>query len=75
MEEGKPYETCDYEENSSDELASYRAMYARFTEIELERKTRGPYMLTGPGITPKQEADLTRRSLLMRSLKLATELA
>ena len=67
------YGDCSFGESSPDELASYRAMYAEFMEMEFERKTGGPTATTRLGTTPKQEVDLTRRSLVMRSLNLAAD--
>ena len=68
---GKTEEDADYEESSPAELASYRAMYAHFMEKEIERQTGGPDLVTTFGTLPKQEARLTRRSLIMRDLNLA----
>ena len=70
-QERKTEEDADYEESSPAELASYRAMYARFMEKEIERQTGGPDRVTTFGTLPKQEAQLTRRSLVMRDLNLA----
>lgn len=69
--EGKTEEDAGYEESSPAELASYRALYAHFMEKEIERQTGGPDRVTTFGTLPKQEAQLTRRSLVMRDLNLA----
>lgn len=68
---GRTEEDADYEESSPAELASYRALYAHFIEKEIERQTGGPDRVTTFGTLPKQEAQLTRRSLVMRDLDLA----
>lgn len=70
-QEGKTEEDAGYEESSPAELASYRALYAHFMEKEIERQTGGSDRVTTFGTLPKQEAQLTRRSLVMRDLNLA----
>ena len=70
-QEGKTEEDADYEESSPAELATYRAMYAHFMEKEIERQIGGPDRVTTFGTLPKQEAQVTRRSLVMRDLNLA----
>ena len=54
-----------------EEMESLRAMYAQFMEAEIERRVGGPGKLTELGTTPRQEADITRRSLLMKMLDYA----
>ena len=71
IREGRTEEDAGYEESSPAELASYRAMYSHFMEKEIERQTGGPDRFTNSGTLPKQEAQLTRRSLVMRDLDLA----
>ena len=71
IQEGRTDEDAGYEESSPAELASYRALYAHFMEKEIERQTGGPDRVTTFGTLPKQEAQLTRRSLVMRDLSLA----
>ena len=71
IREGRTEEDAGYEESSPAELASYRAVYAHFMEKEIERLTGGPNQVTTFGTLPKQEAQLTRRSLVMRDLGLA----
>ncbi|CAF9914988.1 hypothetical protein IMSHALPRED_002301 [Imshaugia aleurites] len=71
IREGKTDDDAGYEESSPAELASYRAMYAQFMEKEMEHQTGGPNQPTTFGTLPKQEAQLTRRSLVMRDLGLA----
>ncbi|KAL9132996.1 MAG: hypothetical protein Q9175_005830, partial [Cornicularia normoerica] len=71
IQEGKTEEDAGYEESSPAELASYRALYAHFMEKEIERQTGGADRVTTFGTLPKQEAQLTRRSLMMRDLDLA----
>lgn len=70
-QEGKTEEDADYEESSPAELTNYRAIYAHFMEKAIERQTGGPDRSTTFGTLPKQEAQLTRRSLVMRDLNLA----
>ncbi|CAD6591340.1 MAG: hypothetical protein ASARMPREDX12_005086 [Alectoria sarmentosa] len=70
-EKGEPDEDAGYEESSPAELASYRAIYAQMMEVEVEKMTGGPERITTIGTLPKHEADLTRRSLIMRSLDLS----
>ena len=70
-EKGKPCADIGYEESSPAELASYRASYAQLMEVEIEKMTGGSNKLTTFGTSPKHEAELTRRSLIMRSLDLA----
>lgn len=60
-----------YEESSPAELASYRALYAHFMDLEIEKMTGGPHKATTFGTLPKHEAKLTRRSLVMRSIDLS----
>ena len=71
IQERRPEENSGYEESSPAELASYRALYAHFMEKEIERQTGGPDRATAFGTLPKEEAQLTRRSLVMRDLDLA----
>lgn len=71
IRERGPEEDAGYEESSPAELASYRALYAHFMEKEVERQTGGPEQVTAFGTLPKQEALLTRRSLVLRDLDLA----
>ena len=71
IREGRPEEGAEFEESSPAELASYRAIYAHFMEKEIERQTGGPNQVTAFGTLPKQEAQLTRQSLVMRHLDLA----
>ena len=72
VRDGKPREEAGYDESSPDELSCYRAMYAHFMEQEITLKTQESAHLTTHGTTPKEEADLTRRSLVMRNLEIAT---
>lgn len=67
-----PREEAEYDESSPNELSCYRAMYAQFVEQEITLSTKGPKHLTVHGTTPKEEADITRRSLVMRNLEIAT---
>ena len=67
---GKPRKQAGYDESSPDELSCYRAVYAQFMEQEFALKTNG--MATTHGTTSKEEADVTRRSLVMRNLEIAT---
>lgn len=71
IRERRPAEGAGFEESSPAELASYRALYAHFMEKEIERQTGGPNQMTAFGTLPKQEAQLTRQSLVMRNLDLA----
>ena len=71
IQERRPEEGSGFEESSPAELASYRALYAHFMEKEIERQTGGPNRVTAFGTLPKQEAQLTRQSLVMRNLDLA----
>ena len=71
IQERRPEESAGFEESSPAELASYRALYGHFMEKEIERHTGGPSRVTTFGTLPKQEAQLTRRSLVMRDLDLA----
>lgn len=70
-ERGQPFADVGYEESSPAELASYRAMYAHFMDLETGKMTGGPDKATTFGTLPKHEAELTRRSLVMRSLDLS----
>ena len=72
IKEGKPREEAGYDESSPDELSCYRAMYAQFMEQEITLNTKESAHLTINGTTPKEEADVTRRSLVMRNLEIAT---
>lgn len=67
---GKPRKEAGYDESSPDELSCYRAVYAQFMEQEIALNTNG--MATTHGTTSKEEADVTRRSLVMRNLEIAT---
>ena len=67
-ENGKEYPDAGYQESSPAELASYRALYAQFIEVEIANMTRGSNIATTFGTLPKDEAKLTRRSLIMRQL-------
>ena len=69
---GKPREEAGYNESSPNELSCYRAMYAQFMEQEIALNTKGSAHLTVHGTTPKEEADVTRRSLVMKNLEIAT---
>ena len=60
-----------YEESSPAELASYRALYAHSMEMEVGKMTGGSDTATTFGTLPKNEAAVTRRSLVMRSLDLS----
>ena len=66
----KPRKEAGYDESSPDELSCYRAVYAQFMEQGIAINTKG--MATTNGNTSKEEADLTRRSLVMRNLDIAT---
>ena len=72
IREGRPREEAGYDESSPDELSCYRAMYAQFMEQEITLNTKESAHLTINGTTPKEEADVTRRSLVMRNLEIAT---
>lgn len=72
IEERKPRAEAGYDESSPDELSCYRAMYAQFVEQEVKCNTKESGYLTLHGTTPKEEADVTRRSLVMRNLEIAT---
>ena len=67
---GKPRKEAGYDESSPEELSCYRAVYAQFMEQEIAMNTNG--IATTHGTTSKEEADLTRRSLVMRNLEIAT---
>ena len=69
---GKPRDEAGYDESSPNELSCYRAMYAQFMEQEIVFNTKGLAHLTIQGTTPKEEADVTRRSLMMKNLEIAT---
>lgn len=71
IQEGKPCIDAGYEESSPAEIASYRAVYAQLMEVEIEKMTGGSDETTTLGTLPKHEADLTRRSLVMRNLDLS----
>ena len=68
---GKVSPDAGYQESSPAELASYRALYAQFMEVEIANMTRGPNTATTLGTLPKHEAKLTRQSLIMRHLDLS----
>lgn len=70
-EKREVFEDAGYEESSPAELASYRALYAHFIEVEIGKMAGGPNAITTFGTLPKYEAELTRRSLVMRSLDLS----
>ncbi|CAD6573427.1 MAG: hypothetical protein ASARMPRED_006075 [Alectoria sarmentosa] len=70
---GKPREEVGLDESSPEELFCYRAMYAQFMEQEIVLNTVGPAHLTIYGTTPKEEADVTRRSLVIRNLEIGTD--
>ena len=70
-EKGQSFGDVGYEESPPAELASYRAMYANFMDLEIGKMTGGPHKATTFGTLPKHEANLTRRSLVMRSLDLS----
>ena len=67
---GKPRKEAGYDESSPDELSCYRAVYAQFMEQAIALNTKGN--ATTHGTTSKEEADTTRRSLVMRNLEIAT---
>lgn len=71
IEKGEAYANAGYEESSPAELASYRALYAQLMEVEIGKMTGGSNKTTTFGTSPKYEAGLTRRSLIMRSLDLS----
>lgn len=71
IDKGRACTRAGYEESSPAELASYRALYAHLMEVEIEKMTGGSNKRTTFGTSPKQEADLTRRSLIMRNLDLS----
>ncbi len=68
---GQPYGDAGYGESSPAELASYRALCVRLMEAEIAKMTGGSNVATTLGTLPKDEAELTRRSLIMRSLDLS----
>ena len=70
-ENGKPFPDAPYPESSPAELASYRALYAHFMEVEIANMTHGSNVATTLGTLPKHEAKLTRRSLIMKNLDLS----
>ena len=70
-EAGKVFADAGYEESSPAELATYRALYAQATEAEIAKLTGGSKTATAFGTLPKHEAELTRRSLIMRHLDLS----
>ena len=71
IQEGKPCTDAGYEESSPAETASYRAVYAQLMEVEIAKMTGGSDETTTLGTLPKHEAELTRRSLVMRNLDLS----
>ena len=71
IEKGQPFADVGYEESSPAQLASYRATYAHFMGLEIQKMTGGPDKATTLGTLPQHEARLTRRSLVMRSLDLS----
>lgn len=72
IEDNKPRAEAGYDESSPDELSCYRAMYAQFMEQEIRLNSKDSADLTIYGTTPKEEADITRRSLVMKNLDIAT---
>ena len=70
-EKGEVFPDAGYRESSPAELASYRALYAYFMEVEIANMIRGSNIATTFGTLPKHEAKLTRRSLIMRQLDLS----
>ena len=70
-EAGKVFSDAGYQESSPAELATYRALYARSMEVEIAKLTGGSKTATTFGTLPKHEAELTRRSLIMRHLELS----
>ena len=70
-ESGKVLTDAGYQESSPAELATYRALYAQFMEVEIAKMTGGSNNATTFGTLPKHEAKLTRRSLIMRHLDLS----
>lgn len=71
IEKGEPCADAGYEESSPAELASYRALYTQLMEVEIEKMTGGSNQTTTFGTLPKHEAEITRRSLVMRNLDLS----
>ena len=71
IEKGQPFADAGYTESSPAELASYRAIYAQFMEAEIGKMTGGRNRTTTFGTLPEHEANITRRSLVMRSLDLS----
>ncbi|MCJ1456427.1 hypothetical protein MMC28_006788 [Mycoblastus sanguinarius] len=63
VQNDEPFEDSGFDESSPEELECYRAMYAQFMEKENALRM-------GTGYKP--ESELTRRSLVMRSLDLAS---
>ena len=70
-EAGKDFSEAGYGESSPAELATYRALYAQSMEVEIAKLTGGSKTATTFGTLPKHEAELTRRSLIMRHLDLS----
>ena len=70
-EAGKVSSDAGYQESSPAELATYRALYAQSMEVEIANLTGGSKTATTFGTLPKDEARLTRRSLIMRHLDLS----
>ena len=70
-EKGEVFPDAAYPESSPAELASYRALYAHFMEMEIANMIRSSNIATTLGTLPKREAKLTRRSLIMRQLDLS----
>ena len=68
---GKVFSDAGYQESSPAELATYRALYAQSMEVEIAKMTGGSKTATAFGTLPKHEAELTRRSLIMRHLDLS----
>ena len=63
--------TRNYGDVDLDEIENYRAMYAHFMEVEIERIVGGSGELTELGTLPREEANITRRSALLKNLEMA----
>ena len=70
-EAGKVFSDAGYQESSPAELATYRALYAQSMEVQIANLTGSSNTATAFGTLPKHEAELTRRSLIMRHLELS----
>lgn len=71
IESGELISDTGYQESPPAELATYRALYAQFMEVEIVKMTRGSSSSTTFETLAMHEAKLTRQSLIMRHLDLS----